>query len=183
MEQAQVREQIDDLLLAEVPAPGSPVRRQPLRAQGVLVRLRARARREQQHDVARCAVPALDQLGHAACHVPGLAAPPRHTVLAAGALIRDEHLDRWPEDRVGEAGGGLERREVLTELGGEQVVHDLQHLRPGAVVARQGEHAARLGPPLPEDGDVGVAEPVDRLELVADEEEVVTRDEVDQLAL
>ena len=45
------------------------------------------------------------------------------------------------------------------------------------------QHVADGLAPLLEDLDVGVPEAVDRLELVADEEEVVARDQVDQLAL
>ena len=63
------------------------------------------------------------------------------------------------------------------------MVDDLQHLGPRAVVLGQREHAARGLAPLAEDLDVGVPEAVDRLELVADEEEVLGREQVDQLAL
>ena len=63
------------------------------------------------------------------------------------------------------------------------MVDDLEHLWPRAVVLRQGEHAAGLLAPLAEDLDVGVAEAVDRLELVADEEQLLAGEQVDQFAL
>ena len=49
--------------------------------------------------------------------------------------------------------------------------------------SRQRQHVADRLAPLLEDLDVGVAEAVDRLELVPDEEELVARDQVDHLAL
>ena len=62
-----------------------------------------------------------------------------------------------------------------------------EHLRPRAVVLGEREHAARLLAPLAEDLDVGVAEAVDGLELVADEEELLPvralGEQVDDLAL
>ena len=63
------------------------------------------------------------------------------------------------------------------------MVDDLQHLGPRAVVLGEGQHSARGLAALAEDLDVGVAEAVDRLELVADEEEILGRQQVDQLAL
>src|SRR5439155_21331101 len=67
----------------------------------------------------------------------------------------------------------------------EEVVDHFQHLGPRAVVLRQREYAAGLLAPLPEDLDVRVPEAVDRLELVADEEElaVLARQQVHELAL
>ena len=58
------------------------------------------------------------------------------------------------------------------EVGAEEVVHDRQHLRPRAVVQRQRERVRRGVAALAEDADVGVAEAVDRLELVPDEEDL-----------
>ena len=65
------------------------------------------------------------------------------------------------------------------------MIDDCEHLRPRAVVARQREQRLRPGAALAEDLHVGVAEAVDRLELVADEEPLRVRpgQEVDQLAL
>ena len=50
------------------------------------------------------------------------------------------------------------------------MVDDGEHLGTRAVVPRQREQLRRRRAPLPEDLDVGVAEAVDRLELVAHEE-------------
>ena len=61
-----------------------------------------------------------------------------------------------------------------------------QHLGPRAVVLGQRQALRRLLTPLAEDADVGVPEAVDRLELVADVEDVLrgaAGQEVDQLAL
>ena len=57
-------------------------------------------------------------------------------------------------------------------------------MRARAVVpAKRDQPLAGLGALLAVDRDVGVAEPVDALELVADEEELAAGHEVDQLAL
>jgi hypothetical protein len=66
------------------------------------------------------------------------------------------------------------------------MVDDGEHLRPRAVVHRQRQHpvAGRIAP-FAEHLHVGMAEAVDRLELVADEEALTAGagDQVDQLAL
>ena len=65
------------------------------------------------------------------------------------------------------------------------MVDHVEHLGPRAVVLRQREHAADLLAALAEDLDVRMPEAVDRLELVADEEDlgVLVREQVDELAL
>ena len=65
------------------------------------------------------------------------------------------------------------------------MVDHVEHLGARAVVLGQREHAADLLAALAEDLDVRVPEAVDRLELVADEEElaVLARQQVDQFAL
>src|SRR5205085_761428 len=73
--------------------------------------------------------------------------------------------------------------ELVTECRREQVVDDVQDLGPRPPVVREREDLADPLATLLEDLDVGVQEAVDRLELVADEEELVARDQVDQLAL
>ncbi len=91
-----------------------------------------------------------------------------------------------PEHGVGELGGCRERLVVVAERVPEEVVHGREHLRPRAVVAREREQVLRLLAALAEDLEIRVAEPVDRLELVADGEDlgvIRVRDEVDQLAL
>ena len=71
----------------------------------------------------------------------------------------------------------------MSEVGAEEVVDRGQDLRPRAIVERQGQHRVRLPAPLPEDVHVGVAEAVDRLELVADEEQLLAGNQVDEVAL
>ena len=109
-----------------------------------------------------------------------------HRCLAVRRLVRDDELDRRPETGVAVAVDGLERLEHVSELLGEEVVDGCEHLGPRPVVERQREHLLGGIPTLAEDGHVGVAEAVDRLELVADEEEILRRaagHEVDELTL
>ncbi len=63
------------------------------------------------------------------------------------------------------------------------MVDDSEDLGARAVVLGEREHAAALGAALPEDLDIGVAEAVDRLELVPHEEELLGVERVDELAL
>ena len=63
------------------------------------------------------------------------------------------------------------------------MVDHLQHLGARAVVLGERKHPARGLAALAEDLDVGVPEAVDRLELVADEEEILGRQQIDELAL
>ena len=62
VQQAQVREQVDDLLLAEVAAAGRAVGRQAERAQLLLVPLGVGAGGEEQHDLARRRRAGVDEL-------------------------------------------------------------------------------------------------------------------------
>ena len=191
MQQAQVGEEVDDLLLAEVAASEPAMGRQAERAQLLLVPLGVGAGREEEDDLARRRLALVDELAQAARDVLRLAAAPVQVGARVGLLVRDEQLDRGPEGRIGEAARRLERLELVPEVAREEVVHDREHLGPRAVVLRQREDAARLRAPLAEDPDVGVAEAVDRLELVPDEEELVhaglsrldAREQVDELAL
>ena len=98
-------------------------------------------------------------------------------------LVGDEQLDGGPGRGIGEATGRDELLEFVAERGREQVVDDLEDLRARAPVVRERQHLTDLIAALLEHLDVGVQEAVDRLELVADEEELVAGDEVDQLAL
>jgi hypothetical protein len=87
-------------------------------------------------------------------------------------LVGDEQLDGLAEDRVRELARGGERLEVVAEVAPEEVVDRREHLRARAVVAGEHEPAALRLAPLAEHLDVGVTEAVDRLELVADDEDV-----------
>ena len=119
----------------------------------------------------------------AMCSRLGLA--PVDAGLGVALLVGHEQLDRRPEGGIREAARSLERLEAVAEVGREEVIDHVEHLGPRAVVLRQREHAADLLAPLAEDLDVRVPEAVDRLELVADEEDlgVLLGEQVDQLAL
>ncbi len=187
LQQQHVREEVHDLLLAEVPAAGRAIRRQARLPQLLLVRVRVGARSEKQHDLARCRRSLVDELANAARDVLRLRAPPVHARVRVRLLLGDQELDGVAEDGVRELAGGSERLEAVAELVLEQVVDRREHLGARAVVADEREPAALRLPPLAEDLHVRVPEPVDRLELVADEEELrpgrTVGDEVDQLAL
>ena len=186
MEQSQVREEIDDLLLAEVPAACRPVRRQVERPKLLLEPLCIGARREQEDDLARGRNPRVHELADATRDVAGLGAAPMHPDLARGALVGDEQLECAREGRPRGSGGRLESLELVAELCCEELVDRGEHLGPRPVISRQWEDGAGCRAALPEHSHVGVAEAVDRLELVADDEEVSPgplREEVEQLGL
>ena len=124
--------------------------------------------------------------------MPRLRDSPADLRVAVARLVGHEQLDGRASERLGEQTARFERRVALAELGTEEMVDDAEHLRPRAVVRRQREKAVARGSPLPEDVDVRMPEAVDRLELVADEEELrnrppriagAPRDDVDELAL
>ena len=81
----------------------------------------------------------------------------------------------------------VERLVVVAELLAEEVVDGREHLWPRAVVAGQRQALRGCLAALAEDGDVGMTEAVDRLELVADEEDVggagAAAHQVDHVAL
>ena len=89
------------------------------------------------------------------------------------------------EDRIGELGRGRELLELAAEVRAEELVDGGEHLGPRAVVERERERLLGGLAPLAEDLHVGVPEAVDRLELVADEEELRLRrpQQVDDLGL
>src|SRR5439155_14982206 len=64
---------------------------------------------------------------------------------------------------------------LVPEVRAEQLVHRREHLRPRAVVLRQRQQLRGSYAALAEDGDVGMAEAVDRLEFVPDEKELSCR--------
>ena len=80
---------------------------------------------------------------------------------------------------------GDERRERRPELARERAVEHVEQRRGGAEVVREAAHRRRgePGPPLAEDVDVGVTEPVDRLQLVADGEQVVALERLQHVEL
>ena len=186
VQQPEVREEIHDLLLPEVPAPRRAVRGQALAPKRLLVRLRIGPRREQHDDLPRGGRTGVDELPHPPGDRPRLPETPVLLRVGVARLVGDEQLHGVPEDRVCELGRGRERLVLVAEGISEEVVHGRQHLRAGAVVLGQREEVRRLRASLAEDLDVGVPEPVDRLELVADGEDLGQLrmgDEVDELAL
>ena len=76
LEQSKVREQVDDLLLPEVPATRRTIGRKAFRSESCLVRLGTRSRREQEDDFTRCAVAGVDQLAYPPSHVTRFGRPP-----------------------------------------------------------------------------------------------------------
>ena len=109
-----------------------------------------------------------------------------HVGVGVRGLVRHQQLDGRAEDRVGKLTRSGERLELVAEVAAEQVVDDGQHLRARAVVHRQGQHSGcGVCAPLAKHLYVRVAEAVDRLELVPDEELLAlgAGDQVDQLAL
>ena len=89
------------------------------------------------------------------------------------------------EHRVGELGARVQRLELVAEVRAEELVDGGEHLGPRAVVSRQRQQLCRLRAARTEYADVSVPEAVDRLELVADEEELGVRgaQQVDEVAL
>ena len=183
MQQTEVREHVEHLLLGEIPAPGGAVRRQPRRAQLLFEHVRVGARREEEHDFAWGRFARVAELSNPSGERASLAAPPGDSRVLVALLVGDEQLDRGPLGRVREPAGGDERRVVVAEVRREQLVDDVEQLRPRAVIRPQRQNVLRAGAPLLEDLDVGVPEAVDRLELVADEEQLLGIELIDDLAL
>ena len=183
VQKPEVGEEVDDLLLVVVVAARRAEGRQPELTESLLVELRVGSGRKEQDDLAGRRLAGLDEILDARRHVPGLRGAPVRARVLVGRLVGDEQLDGRPEGGVGKAARGRERLERVAEVGREEVVDDVEHLGPRAVVLGQREDAARGLTPLSEDVDVRVPEAVDGLELVADEEEILGREQVDQLAL
>ena len=95
---------------------------------------------------------------------------------SAPLVHRQEQLDVWRvQDLLGRIAGG-ERVEAVQKDGAERV-RRVQDRRLRAEIAPEGENVrrsggARLAPALAEDLEIGIAEPVDGLVLVADREEL-----------
>ena len=157
----------------------------PTRAKLLFEPLGVGARGEQEHDLPGGRVPGVDELPDAPGDVARLRPAPVDPGFARRRLVGDEKLDSVPQRRR-DVGRRLERLELVAELCLEQLVHRGEHLRPRAVVLRQRQHGRRDRATLAEHRDVGVAEPVDRLELVADDEQVTLGaggEEVEELRL
>ena len=183
VQEPQVGQEVDDLLLVVVVAAGRAKGREAELAESLFVELRVGSRREEEDDLARSRLAGVDEILDARRHVLGLGGAPVRAAVLVGRLVGDEQLDRGAEGRIGKAARSRERLERVAEVGREEVVDDVEHLGPRAVVLGQGKHAAGGFAALAKDVDVRVPEAVDRLELVADEEEVLGGEQVDQLAL
>ena len=186
VEETEIREEVGDLLLAEVASTGRPIRRQPFPTQRLLVALRVGSGREEHDDLARHRLTGLDELPDARRDPPGLTLPPVLLHAAVARLVRDEELDRVAEDGIRELGGRGERLILVAERVREEMVDRGEHLRAGAVVAPERQQVLRLRTPLAKDLDIGMPEAVDRLELVAHGEDLRrlrVGGEIDQLAL
>ena len=210
-ERGEVGEAVADLLLGPVAASADHVGGQALLLERLLEQAQRGGRAHEHHHVAGPAAGA-DLLAQAVRDQPRLRAPPRllgqrpepelGRVLVPAAGVGDEQLDgRRARRRVGveqaqlervvrRRGGlalapGHERLEALAEDRRERGVEHVQQLRRRAEVGPQAAHA--LGPQeraaLAEDADVGVAEAVDRLELVADREQVPALERLEQVQL
>ncbi len=197
-EHAQPGEAVADLLLAPVAAAADHVRGQALLLERFLEQAQGRGRADEHDHVA--GAPAAVELGAQAVGEqarlgapPGLVSPLRQAEprrqLVPPLRAGDEQLDgRLPLRRADVEqpqrpvlvdaellAAGLQRREALAQLRAEGGVEDVQQLLAAAEVDRQAANLARveLGRAAAEDVHVGVAEAVDRLELVADREQVV----------
>ena len=175
MQEPQVAKQVDNLLLTVVAAAERTDRRQALAPELLLVPLGVGSGGEEEHDLARGRGALVDELAHTPRDRTRLRAAPVLAGVLVARLVGDEQLDRVAEHGRLEFARGGERLEAVAELGLEQVVDRREHLRPRAVVAREREHLTRGGASLAEDADVRVAEAVDRLELVPDDEDVEKR--------
>ena len=113
VQQPEIREQVDDLLLAEVPAAGRAVRRQPLCAQRRLVPLCVGSGCEQQHDLATGGRAGVDELADSPRDRARLAVAPARAGALVALLVADLQLDRVAEHRVGELARRSQRLVVV----------------------------------------------------------------------
>ena len=105
----------------------------------------------------------------------------RPVLLPGSGIGGEQHLDRGPATR-GRIARGRRRPDpqlavALPEQTAADLVHGPDQLRPRAEVPAQRHHIRRgigLGPvaALAEDVEVGMAEPVDRLQLIADDHQL-----------
>src|SRR5207249_4129996 len=152
----------------------------------LLVPLCVRAGGEEENDLSRRRRLCVDELADPLRDVLRLRAPPVRAAAEVRLLVGDEQLDGMAEDRIGKLARRGERLVALSEGRAEEIVDRREHFRPRAVVLGQRQALRRGGATGAEDVDVRMAERVDRLELVADEEDILLRtagEQIDQLAL
>ena len=115
MEQPEVREKVDDLLLAEVAAPGRSIRREALAPKRLLVALGVGAGGEEDDDLPGIGLAGVDELAHAARDAPRLSRAPVLARVGEARLVGDEQLDRMAEHRIGELRRRRQRLVVVAE--------------------------------------------------------------------
>jgi hypothetical protein len=179
--------QVRDLLVVPERADGGQ-RSQAAKLQRTLEHLDRPGGAKQHDDIACGRLSARHELGDALGEqlrlglAPGLgiwqprAHATRDLPLLPTASTRQQQLDAGSTGAVLGAFRVGQQRDEVTQPLLEDAVHDVQQRCPAAVVAGQRKRLAgggQRGPALPEQLHVGVAEPVDRLELVADREQVV----------
>src|SRR5581483_7322017 len=143
------------------------------------------AGRKEKDDLARRRRAGIDELAYAPRDDSSLAEPPVHACVCIAMLVGYQHLHGMAEDRIGKLRGGGSRLEPVAEVRAEELVHRSEHLGARAVVQRQRQQLRRARTALAEDADVGVAEAVDRLKLVPDEEDIRAGapEQIDEVAL
>ena len=171
LQQPEVGEEVDDLLLAEVVPPGGAIRRQTDGSELFLEPFRVRACREEQHDLAGCCIAGVDELADALGDVPRLRAPPVDACLRCRALVRDEQLERVPKRRHRSSAGSSDWNSSPNSAPKSSFTAARTSGRDRWFSVR-GSTICAHGAALAEHGDVRVPEAVDRLELVADDEEI-----------
>ena len=206
-EGGEVGEAVADLLAGPVAAPADDVGRQPLLLERLLEQPE-RAGGAHEHDDLAGAPARVDLLAQPVGEQARLGAAagggvvtrePRIVLALPPRGVGEQQLDRRVARRRAEleepqlavrvggraAGAGDEGREALAEDRGERPVEDVEQLLGGAEVGPQGADAIGVerGPPLAEDLHVRAAEAVDRLELVADREQVVALDRLQHVEL
>ena len=115
VQEAQVREEVAHLLLAEVSAARRPVGRQAGGAQLLLVLLGIRPGSEEDDDLARLRLTGVDELLHPSRDGLRLASAPAVRCVLVARLVGDEQLDRRSARRIGEPPRGDEPLELVAE--------------------------------------------------------------------
>ena len=137
--------------------------------------------------------PRVDELPHALGEQARLGLAPRlrarphlaEVDLLPAGLVGDEQLDERRRRRLGLA-ALAQRDELRPEAGRERRVDRVEDRAVGAEVRRQRRDPAVLGEARAqraEDVHVGVAEAVDRLLLVSDEEQIVAVEHAEEVQL
>ncbi len=184
-DRAEVGAEVLDLLAGPEAAPAGGQRGEPLGLQRPLEEAHVGRRAHQHHHVGGPVRPVADERADAPRQGGGL--PLAQLLGREPALLLalgDVGVD---EQQLGaQLAGRLARRGHRPVLGRDHARRGVEHLGTAAEVARErgrGSAGVVRRVPLLEDRHVGVAEAVDRLQLVADEEHVVAVERVDELQL